>query len=481
LQSDDPDYEPGLFVSWGMTPNLNLAGTLNPDFSQVEADVAQLDINNQFSLFFPERRPFFLEGANFFDSRIRATYTRTIADPDWGIKLTGQEGKNGIGVLAAQDAQTNVLLPGPQGSDVTEIDEKSIDGIVRYRRNIGEASTIGALVTGRDGGDYSNLVAGIDTKLRLSNSDTVQAQYLQSDTEYPAELAEENEQPSGAFNDYAFDLSFNHNARNWDARATYRDFGEDFRADLGFVPRVDYRLLVIGSSYEWFADDESWWNRIEVGGDWDRSETQAGELLEEEWEAFAGFSGTMQSAVFVGGYQRKQTFEQIVFDQTGYWFFGEVQPTAAFRFAIEGRRGDAIDFTEARAGIETLWSPIVGFNLGRHLQGRLIYTLTEFDLPEGRLFEAAITELRTVYQINSRAFIRVIAQYTDIYQNQDLYEEEVVPESKELFGQLLFSYRLDARTALYVGYSPGYLEEFDSGLVKTNETFFLKLSYAWTP
>ena len=160
---------------------------------------------------------------------------------------------------------------------------------------------------------------------------------------------------------------------------------------------------------------------------------------------------------------------------------GEVQPTAAFRFAIEASRADAIDFTEARAGVQTVWSPLIDFNLGRHLQGGLVYTLTDFDLDEGRLFEASITELRTVYQINSRAFIRLIAQYTDTFQNQDLYEEEVVQESKELFGQLLFSYRIDARTALYLGYSPDYLEEYDSGLVKTSETFFLKLSYAWTP
>ena len=92
LVADDPDIEPGLFVSWGVTPNLNLSGALNPDFSQVEADNAQLAFNTQFSLFFQERRPFFLEGSQFFDSRIRAVYTRTIADPDWGLKLTGQEG-----------------------------------------------------------------------------------------------------------------------------------------------------------------------------------------------------------------------------------------------------------------------------------------------------------------------------------------------------------------------------------------------------
>ena len=94
---------------------------------------------------------------------------------------------------------------------------------------------------------------------------------------------------------------------------------------------------------------------------------------------------------------------------------------------------------------------------------------------------AAITELRVIYQINSRTFIRLIGQAFSLDQNQNLFEDEVVPESDQLLGQLLFSYRLDARTALYLGYTSGYLEELSSGLTQTDETLFLKMSYAWTP
>ena len=479
--SEDPDVEPGLFVSWGMTPNLNLSGTINPDFSQVEADVAQLDVNNQFTLFFPERRPFFLEGANFFDSRIRAVHTRAISDPNWGLKLTGQEGKNGIGVLATEDDVTNLLLPGSQGSDLATLEEESLDAILRYRRDVGEASTVGLLLTARDADEYSNLVAGVDTKLRVTTNDIVRAQFLQSSTEYPVDFAEEYEQPDGKLDDHALLLSYGHTTRNWNVRTSYRDFGEDFRADLGFVPRVDYRMLVAGGNYQWFADDQTWWNRIEVGGDWDKSETQDGEPLEEEWEFFSGFSGTMQSSVFFGGGRRNKTFEGQQFDQTYGWIFTGFQPTAWFRFVFEANRGDGIDFTEARPGTEVYWSPGIQFTPGRHLQGSLFYTRSKFDLAEGRLFDAEIAELRVVYQINSRTFVRLIGQHTSVTQNPDLYEEEVVPQSDDLFGQLLFSYRIDARTALYLGYTSGYLDELDSGLVQTADTLFLKISYAWTP
>jgi hypothetical protein len=95
------DY--GLTAKWGITPNLILNGTVNPDFSQVEADVAQLQINRRFALFYPEKRPFFLEGGDFFLTPLQAVFTRTVADPLWGTKLTGKSGRTAMGVFAAQD------------------------------------------------------------------------------------------------------------------------------------------------------------------------------------------------------------------------------------------------------------------------------------------------------------------------------------------------------------------------------------------
>src|SRR5215210_3993296 len=91
----------GLTAKWGITPNLTLNAALNPDFSQVEADAAQLDVNTQFALFFPEKRPFFLEGADFFATPFDVVFPRNVADPSWGLKLTGKEGKNAVGVFAA--------------------------------------------------------------------------------------------------------------------------------------------------------------------------------------------------------------------------------------------------------------------------------------------------------------------------------------------------------------------------------------------
>src|SRR5690606_19291606 len=95
----ESDIEPGLDVQWGITPNVIFNGTLNPDFSQVEADSAQLDVNNQFALFFPERRPFFLEGQDLFEDPFGLVYTRNVADPDYGAKVTGKEGSHAFGAF----------------------------------------------------------------------------------------------------------------------------------------------------------------------------------------------------------------------------------------------------------------------------------------------------------------------------------------------------------------------------------------------
>ena len=154
---DGVDPEGSLDVRWGISQNLYLNATINPDFSQVEADSPQLDINNTFSLFFPERRTFFLDGADYFDSFQNLVHTRNIADPRFGAKLTGKSGAHSYGLLAANDTSTSFLIPRSLGSRVASLaDLESEVAIARYRYDIFENSTIGALITDRSGDDYNN-------------------------------------------------------------------------------------------------------------------------------------------------------------------------------------------------------------------------------------------------------------------------------------------------------------------------------------
>ena len=173
----DQGAEAGLSAKWGITSNLVLNATVNPDFSQVEADVAQLAVNTRFALFYDEKRPFFLEGADFFATPLQTVYTRTVADPRGGVKLTRKAGRDALGVFVARDAVNNLILPGNQGSDYVSLEERVWSGVARYRRDLGQASTIGVIYAGREGDRYHNRLYGLDAFVRLSSADTVRAQY----------------------------------------------------------------------------------------------------------------------------------------------------------------------------------------------------------------------------------------------------------------------------------------------------------------
>ncbi|MCP4989245.1 MAG: hypothetical protein GY928_25265 [Colwellia sp.] len=152
-ENGDIEVEPGLDVRWGLTQDIVLNATLNPDFSQVEADAGQLDVNNTYSLFYPEKRPFFLDGASYFDTaNFNFVHTRNIADPDGGLKLTGKTDGHSYGLMVANDNNTTFLMPGNQGSDTAELEESSNIAIGRYKVDVGERNNVGVLMTHRQGG-----------------------------------------------------------------------------------------------------------------------------------------------------------------------------------------------------------------------------------------------------------------------------------------------------------------------------------------
>ncbi|MEJ2422560.1 MAG: DUF5916 domain-containing protein, partial [Acidobacteriota bacterium] len=259
----DFKVEPGLTVRWSPTPNLALNAALNPDFSQVEADAAQLDINTRFALYYPEKRPFFLEGMDYFQTTVPIVYTRTLADPAWGLKLTGKIGRGTLACFSVQDRQTNLIFPGSQNSQSGSLGEGSLGSVLRYRRDLGKSSTLGATATSREGPGYSNRVFGMDTTLRFTDRDTLNLNAYGSWTKYPGSAAAAYGQPEGLFGGYAADLMYIHATRNWEYYAHYQDYGENFRADLGYVPQVGFTFLDTGVLNNWYSNDpRHWFNRI---------------------------------------------------------------------------------------------------------------------------------------------------------------------------------------------------------------------------
>jgi hypothetical protein len=485
LEEGGVDTNLGLTARWGITPNLVLSGTVNPDFSQVEADVAQLDVTSQFALFFPEKRPFFLEGGDFFSTPLNVVHTRTVADPSWGLKLTGKEGKNGLGVFVAQDEVTSLLIPGDQFSQTTILDQRSTDAALRYRRDLGTSSTLGALVTQRQGEDgYENSVFGVDGRFRPTGSDTISVQALSSQSEYPGAVAAEFEQRAGSFDGSALRLGYNHGERNWNWYARYEDISPDFRADLGFLPRVGTTVYLGGLERNfWTEEKKAWYTRISVGGDWDRTDGADGTTLEEELEAWVSLSGPYQSYSMIDVGRRERFWNGVTFDQDFVNVFFEMRPTGALYLSLGGTVADTIDFDHTRAAKLLRLDPSIAWNVGKRLRLTLDHHLQQVDIDEGELLEANLSQVGAVYQINIRTFVRALFQYSDIGRDTVLYTaREVEPEDEELFTQLLFSYKLNPQTVLFLGYSDnqlgGTIEGDTIRLTRTDRTLFFKVGYA---
>src|SRR5881396_829968 len=162
VTATDYHYQPvdpqlGVNVRWGVTQNLSAAGTINPDFSQVEADVGQVTVNQRFALFYPEKRPFFLEGLEQFDTPNSLIYTRQIQNPMGGAKLIGKVGGTAVAYLGAVDDNTspNVIVPVPH----------PIVNLLRLRRDLGASSTVGIAYTDRFGEGFWNHVVGADARV----------------------------------------------------------------------------------------------------------------------------------------------------------------------------------------------------------------------------------------------------------------------------------------------------------------------------
>ena len=471
-----------LDLRWGISQDTYLNATINPDFSQVEADSLQLDVNNTFSLFFPERRTFFLDGADYFDTYENLVHTRNIASPEYGLKLTGKTNQNTYGLVAANDETTNFIIPRSLSSRVASIEGlESKVAIGRYRRDIFENSTLGALVTDRRGKNYSNTVLSLDSTLRPTAQDTISIQAMHSASEYPNYIQREHQQEA-ELNDNSYVIEYQHNDRQWDWRLGYYDWGDDFRADLGFVNRVDFKHIVATIGRTWRWDGDGFFSRIRFAADYDRTEDQSGLQLEEETEFFINMSGPLQSYLN-GLFGNSETYwNGKYFDEQFNMINVGFSPTPNLTLSSMVRYEDVVDFANTRLGYSKRWGPRINYRFGRHFQVNLRHQLQEFESNSKPLFRANLTDLRATYQFNARSFVRLTVQYADRERNIENYIRAVDATSKDLGAQLLYSYKLNAATRFFVGYSDkGFQNDIYDSIEYTNRTFFAKFSYAWQP
>lgn len=470
--------EPGITARWGITPNLTLNAAVNPDFSQVEADAAQLEVNTRFALRYPEKRPFFLEGADFFVTRMEAVFTRTIFDPLWGAKMTGKLGKTALGFFVTQDRYNNLVFPSNQGSAAFSLKSDVFGGVFRYRRDLGKSSTLGLLYTGRAAEDYYNHAAGVDGFFRLSKSSTLSLQYLHSRTDYPDTVAQTYNQEKNSFDGDALSAFFLHRSRHLIFHLKYETLSPGFRADSGFIPRIDTKEMEIKINPVLWGKEGSWFDRLAVMVLANNITDYNNNLTDRMVLLAASYTGPLQTYFETDFFIQKEFFNGMTYDMNRLAFSLVMKPTMGLHYNIYTRFGDSIDYSNSRLAKSKLLMPNLELSIGKHLNLNISYIFEHLSLKSEKIYTANILQTRFIYNLNVRTFVRAIFQYTHINRNTRLYLAAVDPLTKTLFTQFLISYKINPRTVLFIGYSDNQLGMKSYDLTRTDRTFFLKIGYA---
>ncbi len=277
--------EVSLGGKYSVSSDATIEATVNPDFSQIESDAAQIDVNTTIALFYPERRPFFQEGRDLFRTLFNSFYTRTINDPQFAAKFIGRMGVNSIGFLSAVDDNTAYIIPYDESTEIPINTGKSYVNVLRGLRTIGGDSQLGFIITDRrmDGGGSGTILA-LDGDIRLTRNYSIDGQYVLSHTKEP-----ENHRWSQffegtvpniyldsvsmfldgiTFNDgkhtalfdnesyygTAFITRLKRNARNWNFFIDFNQVDPSYRTETGYDPWINYRNLSAFTNYNFYMD-----------------------------------------------------------------------------------------------------------------------------------------------------------------------------------------------------------------------------------
>jgi len=484
-QDGDTDVEPGLDIRWGITQDMVLNVTVNPDFSQVEADSGQLDVNNTYSLFYPEKRPFFLDGSSYFDtSNFNFVHTRNIAEPDVGVKLTGKTDEHSYGLMVANDKNTSFLMPGNSGSGIATLDDESDIAIARYKMDVGERNDIGVLVTNRESSHYNNTLVSVDGNYWFSQADSLRYQIARSESDNPTQIQEDfdvaKEQQGNAYS-----LRYSHQTRDYSLKANYTNVEEDFRADLGFQSQANYEKYVLGGNQTWYGTEGDTLTEWGYFGDWDKTYDQDGKMLEQEYELFGEIQGPMQLYGNFGFTHREKFHDGEYFYENQVRSYIRFTPISGLKLQFFTRMGKQIDYANTQLGDVFNFETTATWDANKHINIDFSHNYSQLDIGNKRLFTANQYDVRLGYQFNMRSILKLVVQYTDIERDADMYsyddiEDRLHKTNRRFSTQLIYSYKINPQTLFFVGYSDGGFQDDNlDELERDQRTVFTKFSYAW--
>ncbi|HKI05525.1 MAG TPA: DUF5916 domain-containing protein [Thermoanaerobaculia bacterium] len=493
LDEEPADWDVGLDAKWNPNAETALDLTLNPDFSQVESDVAQITANERFALFLPEKRPFFLERADILAAPIATIYTRTLTSPRWGARATGEIGDDTVYTALVADDRGGglVILPGPISSSFALQDYSSTVALGRVRKDFGKSFATFLFtdreIDGNDGGGY-NRTAGVSGSWRPNNKDAINGQLMWSDTETPVRPDLTPQWDGRKLSAHAAFASWVRNTRTYDWTFEYRDSGDDFRADVGFVPQVGVRDEVLVTGYSFFPKQGLFRrirpylrNRYVLDTDND--------LVLRRWASGIFLDGIWSSST--NAEVRRETLRvgTKLIESDYLILTSSLSPSGVIGgIALNVTIGETPDVVNARPG----WGATVGVETTvrptDHLALQFIGSRRTLDVsPTGtgardeRLLTSDVARLKATYTFTSRAFLRLIGQRTSTDSSTALYAPGVVRAHQDTFnGSALFAYKLNWQTVLFVGYEDNRGLPLDSDRLRpSGRELFFKISYAF--
>jgi len=193
--NEDIDGELSLSAKYSISSDITIEAAYNPDFSQVEADADQIDVNTTIALYYPERRPYFQEGSDLFRTLFNSFYTRTVNDPEYTVKVTGRKEGLSVGFMSALDKTTPYIAPHYEGSyNPPNGTGESYVNILRALKSFGDNSQLGFIITDRRfEHDGYGTVLGLDGNIRLSKNYSIVGQVLTTYTREPDDSASTKE------------------------------------------------------------------------------------------------------------------------------------------------------------------------------------------------------------------------------------------------------------------------------------------------
>ncbi len=465
-----PDF--GLTGKWGISSDLVMDATINPDFSQVEADARQIDNNLRFALFFPERRPFFLEGNENFivagtgGEGLRQVFnSRTVVDPDVALKFSGKFGpKNRFSTIFASDQQLSST-----GEDLKNANVY----IGRYIRALKGDSFIGGIYTQRDTEDKINNVGGIDGTIRLSQASTISGHFINSFST--------NKQLADTEHTHAEKLQYQLNNRKITVSGTVFNLSDNFNTDVGFVGRTGL------TKFSAFVNPKIYpKSKLLIRIDNQISLSQAYDHPSGLWEKNIGYtlrSNWIRRTTLSAGFTiRDEIFRGLKFKRNRF--------TASMGSQVNKRLQLNTNFTKSKKiryifaenqmpysgrGVDVsgrvTWQASDQFNFNL----TLLYSNFYRESDDFKEFDRTIIRSRNIFQLNQFFFLRSIIEYDN--------------SARELFTDFLASFTLIPGTVVHLGYGSLYdRQEWDVNsreyheadrFLRQKSNFFFKASYLW--